>query len=122
MAARGATNVESAKWLVAFTLPMVLANFISHVAWHHYYTVLVVPYALAAALVWADEGARRDSPARRRTVLAWMLSVAVITNWVHYAVHPFGRQLGILMLGSLALLIVLDRAATRLHSSTPSDL
>ncbi len=102
IAARGGAAPGTAAWLVAFTLPMVLANAISHIAWHHYYTVLVVPYALAWALA-LDQSA--SAPSHPGLVLA--LTAAVLLNWVHYAVHPFARQCGLLLLGSLSLLVVL---------------
>ena len=120
-----------------WTLPMVAANFISHIAWHHYYTVLVVPYALALALAQKGdkfifhrrlekrpnggdaEGLRAETSwARGKMNLSpfWLrgsLAVAVAANWLHYAVHPFCRLMGILMLGSLLLLASLSLAVRR---------
>jgi hypothetical protein len=89
---------DRAAWpeAVVWCLPILAANFISHVAWHHYYAVLTMPYAItAAALVLLP-------PGRDRLLLAAFVGLAVVGNWLHFAVYPC-RQMGLLMLSSLLL-------------------
>ncbi|UCG34249.1 MAG: DUF2029 domain-containing protein, partial [Phycisphaerales bacterium] len=106
---------ESWSEAVVWCLPIVAANFICHVAWHHYYAVLTMPYALAAAaLVILPAG-------RNRLPLAVVLGLAVACNWLHFAVF-FCRQMGLLLLSSLLLWVFLARlAALGLPETLPQD-
>ncbi len=81
-------------------LPMLAANFVSHIAWHHYYTVLAMPYALAAVRITTG------LPHWRRTWLAWALGLALLGNWLHFGVH-LCRHMGVFLLGSMALWIAI---------------
>ena len=100
---------------VVWCLPMVAANFICHVAWHHYYAVLTMAYALAGtAVLMLPEG-------RARGRLGLALGLAVACNWLHFAVM-FCRQMGLLLLGSLLLWAFLALLAARWGPNTrPQD-
>ncbi len=87
---------EAALW----ALGMVAMNFISHIAWHHYYTSLTMLYALAGI------APAITPPGKHLWRLGGALAVAVVANWLHFAVF-FCRQMGLLLLGSLALWIVM---------------
>ena len=97
---------ESWSEAVVWCLPIVAANFISPVAWHHYYAVLTMPYALAAAALVILP------PGRDRLLLTAVLGLAVACNWLHFAVF-FCRQMGLLLLSSLLLWAFLARLAAR---------
>ncbi len=83
---------EAAVW----SLPMLAANFMSHIAWNHYFVVLTLPYALLAV------AAHLESPGPRRRWLVAALALAVGCNWASFGVWVL-RQAGLLLLGSLIL-------------------
>lgn len=88
---------EAALW----SLPMLAANFISHIAWNHYFLVLTLPYALLAV------AAHLERPGtRRRWWLVVALVLAVGCNWASFGVWTL-RQAGLLLFGSLLLWCVL---------------
>jgi hypothetical protein len=79
-------------------LPLVAANFISHIAWSHYYAVLAMPYAIAGVIV-----------VTRPADIAWRLVAvtlvfAVLTNWAYMAALAC-REAGLLLVGSFVLWI-----------------
>lgn len=87
---------------VLWCLPMLGANFISTIAWHHYYTVLNMPYALAGVMVVMPECRRM------RGWIAMWLAVAIALNWgyfagVEQAMDRLPRKAGLLLIGSLML-------------------
>lgn len=93
---------EAIRW----SLLMVGASLISPVAWHHYYSVLAMPYALAA--VTSTMLVR----GKMRICLIVLLALAVVSNWLHFANYTF-REMGVLLVGSLALCVGLAIAARR---------
>jgi hypothetical protein len=94
-------------WL--WSLPILAAIFISPIGWHHYYTVLALPYALTGTALIVLE------PGRRRAILGATLGVAVAGNWLHFASYAC-RETGILLVTSLLLWVVLAIAARRFTS------
>ncbi len=87
-------------------LPPVAANFISHVAWHNYYTVTSLLYAVCLAVIVARRGTSTA------TLLRWSLATAVLCNWLHFASN-FCRQMGLLLAGTMLLWCAAAWAAHR---------
>ena len=93
---------EAIRW----SLLMVGANLISPIAWHHYFSILAMPYALAAVML------TMLAPGKVRICLIVLLALAVVSNWLHFANYTF-REMGVLLVGSLALCVGLAVAARR---------
>lgn len=106
--ARRCDGRDTRREAVLWSLPMLAANFVSTIAWHHYYTVLVVPYALAGVIV-----VRREPRWWAVAVASWL---ALLSNWAYFAdsAELTGsytlRQAGLLMVGSAVLWLALARS------------
>ena len=98
---RGSWN-EAALWSLLTAAP----NFVSDVAWHHYYTSMTLLYVVA--LVGATWGYGRT----RGRGLVILLTLALVGNWAHFASYTV-RQMGVLMLTSLALWVGLAAVVWR---------
>jgi|GEM_PF-5130052 len=81
--------------IALWTLAVLLAVLFTPVAWHHYYTVLILPYALLGAVF--ARGGRSG-----RWMIGCVLGISILTNWAHFAFYP-ARQMGLLPFGVLAV-------------------
>jgi hypothetical protein len=112
----GKVEREGMREAMIWCLPLVAASFISHIAWHHYYTAVTMMYAVAGTSVvmrWSDR-ARASAPISGPGYLGWALGVALLCNWLHFASN-FCRQMGLLLLGTLVLWVALCVAIVRAH-------
>lgn len=103
-------------WAALWSAPMVAANLVLEIAWHHYYVVLALPYAaIGCALLRRPAG-------NWRSMLAAVAILAVLSNWLHFASYHC-RAAGVMAAGSLVLVLVL-LAAARVESrvSVPAPL
>ncbi|MFN0135019.1 MAG: hypothetical protein ACKVS9_02765, partial [Phycisphaerae bacterium] len=99
-----------------WSLPMMAANFISTVAWHHYYAVLVLTYSLVGVAILLPQWRPF------RTVLGVTLILGVLLHWVHFISSApledrFYRKLGLLFGGSLLLWLAIAYACARMSRS-----
>lgn len=84
------------RFLAVWALPVLAANYVTEIGWHHYYVVLAFPLAVAAA------GVQLERARGLRGVLAGGIFAAVLGNWLHSSSHTL-RAAGVMLCGALLL-------------------